>query len=421
MRQIQRHAAEVVAAVFAGRNLSDMLAALAQRVPDLQPRQRAAIQDISYSTLRRRGEIAHMLAALVKKPPAPVIEALLAVAVQQLAFGRAAPYAVVDHVVRVAGELDRGGAKGFVNAVLRNFLRQREALMAAAAADPLASLNHPDWWVAAMRRAWPENWQAVLAANNTHPPMTLRVNRRRISREAYLAQLAEVGREAWAVGEDGVRLAVPCGVDQLPGFFDGWCSVQDAGAQYAAPLLDVQNGQRVLDACCAPGGKTGHLLERADIDLTALDVDAQRLKRVEANLARLGLKADVRVGDAAKPSAWWDGRPFDRILADVPCSASGVVRRHPDIKWLRRPADFAQFATQQASMLDALWGVLKPGGKLLFATCSVFPEENHDNLAAFLARHADARRLPLPGLPEDGQLLPNDRHDGFFYALLVKD
>ncbi|GAB3259616.1 16S rRNA (cytosine(967)-C(5))-methyltransferase [Chitinimonas naiadis] len=422
MLLIQRLAAEAVAAVLAGRNLTDTLTRQRQRHAALEPRQKAAIQDISYSTLRRYGEVDFILQRLLSRPDTdPAVRALLATAVYQLAWGRAASYAVVDHAVKVASTLNGGYAKGMVNGVLRNFLRRKDELLTTAAEDDTARWNHPAWWVTTMRKSYPEQWQTLLAANNQHPPMSLRINPRKTTRDAYLATLQAAGIEAEADGEQGLRLAQPVSVDRLPGFFDGHCSVQDIGAQWAAPLLKLENGLRVLDACCAPGGKTGHLLELADIDLTALDVDAQRLQRVQDNLDRLGLTASLKAADAAQPAAWWDGIPYDRILADVPCSASGVARRHPDIKWLRRPGDFAHFATQQAAMLDALWGCLKAGGTLLYVTCSVFPQENQQHVADFLTRHDDARRLPLPtGLPESGQLLPNDRHDGFFYALLEK-
>jgi 16S rRNA (cytosine967-C5)-methyltransferase len=249
--------------------------------------------------------------------------------------------------------------------------------------------------------------------------MTLRVNRRKRSVEAYLAQLAALGIDARRVGEVAVRLAQPRGVERLPGFAAGEVSVQDAGAQLAAPLLDARDGMRVLDACAAPGGKCAHLLELADLDLLALDRDAERAARIGATHARLGLAAEVRVADAGDPDRWWDGKPFDRVLLDVPCSASGVVRRHPDIKWLRREADLDGFAREQSRLLAALWQVLVPGGKLLYATCSVFAEENGAVIDAFLARHDDARQLPLPGIG-GGSLLPDDEHDGFFYALLEK-
>ncbi|QDQ27178.1 16S rRNA (cytosine(967)-C(5))-methyltransferase RsmB [Chitinimonas arctica] len=419
----QSLAGEAVAAVLAGRNLTDTMGRQRHAHPELEPRQRAAIQDVTYSTLRRYGEIDFILTKLLNRPDTdPAVRALLAVAIYQLAWDRAAPYAVVDHAVNVASQLNGGFAKGMVNGLLRNFLRHKDALLAEAAQDGKARWNHPTWWVTAMREAYPAAWKAVLHANNQHPPMSLRVNVRKTGRDDYLAQLQAAGMSGEAFGTVGIRLQQPVPVDKLPGFFDGYCSVQDIGAQWAAPLLDVADGMRVLDACCAPGGKTGHLLELAELELTALDLDRGRLKRVGDNLARLGLQADLRVGDASQPAGWWDGQAFDRILADVPCSASGVARRHPDIKWLRRPDDFAQFATQQSAMLAALWGCLKAGGRLLYVTCSVFPQENQQHVAEFLRRHPDARQLPLPAaLPVNGQLLPNDQHDGFFYALLAKD
>jgi 16S rRNA (cytosine967-C5)-methyltransferase len=305
-----------------------------------------------------------------------------------------------------------------VNALLRNYLRRRTALEADARRSEPGRLGYPQWWIDRVRRARPHAWEAVLAAGNRHPPMTLRVNRRRLTVDAYLARLAVEGIGATRVGEQAVRLEQPRGVDAVPGFRDGDVSVQDAGAQLAAPLLEVRNGLRVLDACAAPGGKTAHLAELADLDLLAIDRDAARVPRIAANLARLGLAAMVRVADAGDPGGWWDGRPFDRILLDAPCSASGVVRRHPDIKWLRREADLAGFAREQARLLDALWRLLAPDGKLLYVTCSVFAEENEAAVAAFLARRSGARRLALPGLG-DGQLLPDDEHDGFFYAALA--
>jgi 16S rRNA (cytosine967-C5)-methyltransferase len=252
----------------------------------------------------------------------------------------------------------------------------------------------------------------------------LRVNLRRTTAREYLAQLEGEAIDARRVGEFAVMLDEPRPVESIPGFAEGRVSVQDAGAQFAAPLLDLRSGQRVLDACAAPGGKTAHMLELADVKVTALDIDSARLERVRGTLERLKLKADIVCGDA-RTVDWWDGRAFDRVLADVPCSGSGVVRRHPDIKWLRRPGDIAQFAREQASVLDALWRLLASGGKLLYATCSVFHEENHLQVEQFLERHRDADRLILPPaevsetLPA-GQILPDERHDGFFYAVLQK-
>ncbi|TJZ78947.1 16S rRNA (cytosine(967)-C(5))-methyltransferase RsmB [Chitiniphilus eburneus] len=418
----QKLASQALADVFAGHTLTDALARIWQAEPELRPQQRGAIQDLSYGSLRHLGLLEGVLKQLLHKPlHEEALRALLLVSLYQLHFTRAAPYGVVDHAVKVSTHLGRGQGKGLVNAILRNFLRQREALLTSARDTPRGRWSHPDWWIAAMREAYPDQWETVLANANLHPPLTLRVNRHRGDVPTYLARLAQEGIEARALDDTAIRVGHPVGVDRLPGFFDGDVSVQDWGAQHAARLLDVADGLRVLDACAAPGGKTGHLLELAKLDLTAVDADAARLRRVADNLQRLGLGATLLPGDAAQPEQWWDGKPFDRVLADVPCSATGVARRHPDIKWLRRPDDFAGFAAQQAAMLDALWPLVAPGGKLLYATCSIFPAENAQQATAFSHRHADAQPLPLgPALPENGQLLPTPEHDGFFYALFRK-
>ncbi|GLS03590.1 ribosomal RNA small subunit methyltransferase B [Chitiniphilus shinanonensis] len=418
----QKLASQALADVFAGHTLTDALAKVWQEAPDLRPQQRGAIQDLSYGSLRHLGLLEGVLKQLLHKPVhEDGLRALLLVALYQLHFTRAAPYSVVDHAVKVSTHLGSGQGKGLVNAILRNFLRQRDTLVAGARETPRGRWSHPDWWVAQVRDAYPAQWEHVLASANLHPPLTLRVNRRRGDVAGYLARLEHEGIEARALDDTAIRVAHPVGVDRLPGFFDGDVSVQDWGAQHAARLLDVADGMRVLDACAAPGGKTGHLLELAGVDLTAVDADPARLRRVADNLQRLHLDATLVAGDAATPESWWDGTPFDRVLADVPCSATGVARRHPDIKWLRRAEDFAGFAAQQAAMLDALWRLVAPGGKLLYATCSIFPAENARQAQAFSLRHADAQPLPLgPALPEDGQLLPTPEHDGFFYALFRK-
>jgi len=424
MLDAQRLAAEAVAQVLAGRNLNQVLQKELSRHPQLTPQQRALLQDLSYGTLRHFGALRAVLGALLQKPlQDEKIRCLLLVALYQLAYTHTASHAVVDHAVRVTVQaLRKTSAKGLVNAILRNFLRRREALLAdTASASEEARYGHPQWWIDKLRRQYPQQWEEILVCGNQHPPMSLRVNRRRNSVDAYLAELSQAGIAGRVLGKSGILLEQPVGVDRLPGFSAGHVSVQDGGAQLAASLLDVADGMRVLDACSAPGGKTAHLLELADLDVTALDHDSKRLQKVEQNLHRLGLKAKCLVGDAAVPEKWWDGKPFQRILADVPCSASGVVRRHPDIKWLRRESDIAQFATQQSSILDALWRCLEQGGKLLYVTCSVFAEENGQQIVAFLQRHADAELLPLPGSAElDLQLLPDQEHDGFYYALLTK-
>ncbi|MDP3482131.1 MAG: 16S rRNA (cytosine(967)-C(5))-methyltransferase RsmB [Sulfuricella sp.] len=422
MIESQRLASTAVSQVLAGRNLNQALQGLLSRHSALSPQQRAAAQDMSYGTLRFYGQLHAILDLLLQKPVQDAaVRALLLVALYQLQYSRSAEHAVVDHAVRAAEALKKPWAKGLVNAVLRNFLRQRISLLEQAAASEEGRYSHPQWWIDKLRRQYPDDWATLLETNNQHPPMTLRVNGRAISTEAYLDLLHQQGIEGQQVGENAILLDQPVSVDKLPGFGEGMASVQDAGAQFAARLLDVADGMRVLDACAAPGGKAAHLLERARIALTALDSDPERLKKIQQTLQRLKLEAHCLAGNAARPEEWWDGKPFQRILADVPCSASGVVRRHPDIKWLRREADIAAFAAQQAEILDALWRVLGSGGKLLYATCSVFAEENQQQIAQFLERHKDAQCLPL-SLPtaKDGQLTPNLQHDGFYYALLLK-
>lgn len=419
MHAVQLLAARVVSRVLAGRNLNQVLAEALAGAPRLAPPERAALQDLSYGTLRFYGQLNAVLAQLLHKPMQDAaMRALLLVALYQLQYGKSAQHAVVDHAVRAARKLNARAA-GLANAILRQFLRQREALLAKAAVSDEGRYSYPQWWVDELRAHYGEGADAILLAGNQHPPMTLRVNRRRIDCAGYLAQLTAEGMEARQVGEEALLLARPVPVDRLPGFADGLVSVQDAGAQLAAHLLDVHDGQRVLDACAAPGGKTAHILELAKVDLLALDKDETRLRRVGENTARLNVPAALAVGDAAQPGDWWDGKLFDRILADVPCSASGVVRRHPDIKWLRRREDIVGFAQQQAAILTALWQLLASDGKLLYATCSVFPEENRRVIEDFLHRQPDARLLPVAGI-QQGQLLPNDQHDGFYYALLHK-
>ncbi|ATG21220.1 16S rRNA (cytosine(967)-C(5))-methyltransferase RsmB [Ralstonia mannitolilytica] len=398
---------------------------------------RGAVQDLAYRATRWLGSTDWLIRTLIPRPPAEGAANLLRVALAQLLDVPQpyAPFTVVDQTVRAASadpKLAHG--KGMVNGVLRRFLREQDGLVAAMQADPVAATNYPAWWIDAVRSAYPGTWQAILAAGNRRPPMVLRVNPRRIAVDAYLARLAESGIEAERIGEQAVRLARAVPVAELPGFADGDVSVQDAGAQLAAPLLDVAPGHRVLDACAAPGGKTGHLLELADgLDVTALESDASRAVRIDENLARLRQTATVRVGDAAQPDTWWDGRPFDRILADVPCSAAGIVRRHPDIRWLRRPADLKALAALQRDIVRALWACLAPGGKLLYVTCSIFPTEGEDQARWFESHLQDAIRLHAPGqllpaLPESAPAggfaagtspLPLD-HDGFFYAVFQK-
>jgi 16S rRNA (cytosine967-C5)-methyltransferase len=425
--EIQRLAALVVAAVRGGSALNAALAATRARHPQLSVQQRAAITDLCYGTLRSGGQLEAILAQLLSKPLRDGgLRWLLLVTLYQLIYTRAAHHAIVDHAVQCASVLGAPHAAGLVNAVLRNFLRRRAALLAKAAQTDVGRYSYPQWWIDKLRAQFGEQAAAILHAGNLHPPFTLRVNRRRISRDDYRALLERNEISVVTSGPQALTLARALPVERLPGFAEGLVSVQDAAAQLAAPLLDVRDGMRVLDACAAPGGKTTGLLESADLALTALDRDAARLARVRDNLARLKLDATVRVGDAVTPGEWWDGMPFERILADVPCTASGVVRRHPDIKWLRRASDVSQFVLQQQRLLDGLWQTLASGGKLLYTTCSVFHEENSRQIADFMARHVDAARLPLRGAQTlegrlEGLLLPDNEHDGFFYALLQKN
>lgn len=405
-------AARAVAGVLGGASLSAALVPTGRRSLD------AAVQDLAYATLRDYGVGDAVLARLVQRPFSDAgARALLLVGLRELAAGRAAAYTVVSQAVTAAERMGLARAKGLVNGVLRNYLRRREALDRAVLEVEPARFRHPQWWIDRLRRDHPGRWAAILAAGNARPPMTLRVNLRRTSVDAYAERLALCGIGSRRVGPAALRLDHARPVTDLPGFCAGEVSVQDAAAQRAAALLDLAAGQRVLDACAAPGGKAAHILESADVELLALDSDPVRCARITAGLARLGLRCEVRTADAGEPAAWHDGRSFDRILLDAPCSASGVVRRHPDIKWLRRDADIAAFARQQARLADALWQVLAPDGRMLYATCSVFREENADRIDAFLARHADATALPVAG---GAECLPDEEHDGFFYALLAK-
>jgi 16S rRNA (cytosine967-C5)-methyltransferase len=426
MLDILRVSVAVLGEVLAGRTLDSELASAWRRHPHLTPHERAVIQDACYGALRYLGRIDGMLDALLQKPVTDErLRLLLRIAVYELEYTRVAPHAVVDHAVQCCVALGMPAAKGLTNAVLRNLQRQKARVVAAATATDVGRYSHPQWWIDRIRAEYPARWHDILEADNEHPPLTLRVNRRHLPREEYLGALAAENIAAHAVGEDGVVLASPRPVDRIPGFAKGDVSVQDASAQLAAVMLDAPRASRVLDACSAPGGKAAHILERSDVDLLAVDVDGARLDRVRSNFARLGFAAPILCGDAARPETWWDGKPYDRILADVPCSASGVVRRHPDIKWLRRADDIERYAQRQVAILDALWQLLGRDGKLLYATCSVFQEENSLQVARFLERHPDARRIAPPGadnlLQEPaGQILPDANHDGFFYALLQK-
>lgn len=442
LAKLLEHTADAVAAVRGGRSLNDVL----PRVPaELRP----GVQALSFHTLRWLGSATEARAHLAPKAPPPQVDALLVTALALLWPGRGPgeepPYpdhTLVDQAVSAARNRTPAAA-GFVNAVLRRFVREREAVAAAVRHSPLGAFNHPLWWIERVKRDWPQDWQGLLGAANHRPPMTLRVNARRGSGAAYVGRLASLGRDATLLADppgtrlgagQAVVLAQPCSVQQLPGFSEGEVSVQDAAAQRAAPLLlgaGLPRGARVLDACAAPGGKTAHLLELAELDLLALDSDPLRLARVQDTLNRLQLQAELKAGDGRSPKAWWDGRPFDAILLDAPCTASGIVRRHPDVRWLRRADDVTALARIQAELLDALWPLLAPGGRLLYATCSIFPAEGQQQIDAFLQRIGAANARLDPASP--GHLLPTRDNaaqgasgrsptlqDGFFYSLLHK-
>jgi 16S rRNA (cytosine967-C5)-methyltransferase len=419
----------VVHARYLDAALTETLSAL----PRAQARDAALVQEMSYGTLRWFDQLAAIAALFLDKPLKAKdqdVYALLLVGLYQLQFMRVARHAAVQETVEAATALKKPWAKNLLNACLRAALREAARAQAAIAANPSAAFSHPAWLLEEIKHQWPENWAAILVANNERPPMVLRVNRLRQSRDQYLARLAQAGLPASAhpFSETAVVLESPVGVSELPGFTEGDVSVQDAAAQLAAPLLDARAGERVLDACAAPGGKTGQLLEQAvQAELVALDREPARMKLIEENLARLKLSAKTVIGDAANPAGWWDGQGFDRILADVPCSATGVIRRHPDIKIRRRPGDLPRLIATQEQILEGLWPLLKPGGKLLYATCSILPVENENQMTAFLRRHPDATEDVLT--TEAGraravgrQILPGEAGmDGFYYARLRKN
>ena len=429
--------AELVQGVRAGRSATDLVA----RCP---ADARAAVQALGFDVLRRLGAATELRALLAPKAPPPPVDGLLCTALALLWPVPAPPYAdhtLVDQAVTAARQRTPAAA-GFINAVLRRFIRERDSLVAAVERTPIGAYNHPAWWIERLRHDWPTQWQALLQQANQRPPMTLRVNARRSTGAAYVQRLAAAGKAATLLDDpplagQAVVLAEPCPVQQLPGFAEGEVSVQDASAQRAASLLlgdgaqRLAAGARVLDACAAPGGKTAQLLERAELDLLALDSDPQRVPRIHDTLHRLQLKAEVRAADARDTARWWDGRPFDAILLDAPCSASGIVRRHPDIRWLRRPEDLLALTRIQSELLQALWPLLKPGGRLLYATCSIFKTEGAQRVDAFLQRQAAGSTRFDPASP--GHLLPLADNpsqatgrttravpDGFYYALIHK-
>jgi len=413
------------------------------RAPADQARLGGAVRDLAAATVRRAATVDFLLTRLLHRAPDAAVSGLLAVGIAQLLARSYADFTLVDQAVRAArAQPNTAAASGLVNAVLRAFLRQRDVLEAEAGADPQRRFNVPAWWLRRLQAEYGKRTTALLAAQLEEPPLVLRVNGRRASVAQMLERLRQQDMAAVQVGPSAIWLQRAVPVERIPGFLEGWVSVQDAGAQLAGPLLDVAAGMRVLDVCAAPGGKTAQLLEMADCSVDAVEFDPQRARRIGANLERLGLagpNARVVVADALDPPAYWNGVPYDRILLDAPCTASGVVRRHPDVVLLRRESDVAKLATQQAKMLQTLWPLLAPAGRLLYVVCSVFAEEGRRQVSAFLQRQPGARSVRIPGDDPAGlQLLPCAiapttgpaaqpadaaipvLHDGFFYALLEK-
>ena len=405
---------------------------------DVDAALRPGVQALAFHALRWLGRAEALRQQLARRPPPPEADALLCVALALACAEEQAPYTahtLVDQAVEAAKRSESTRHQvSFINGCLRRFLREQDALMLQTEKSPQAVWNHPQWWIDRVRKDHPEHWQEILRANNSRAPMTLRVNARKTTPEQYQRALVAINTGANAVGDQGVILAEARPVASLPGFAEGHFSVQDAAAQLAAPMLleglmPAHDGQlNILDACAAPGGKTAHLLELADCEVTALDINASRCERVAQNLWRLGLQARIVVGDAGRPDDWWDGRLYDGILLDAPCTASGIVRRHPDVRWLRRPTDIAQLAAIQAHLLATLWPLLKAGGRMVYCTCSVFRAEGEQQMQTFVAHHTDALLMPSPGhmLPQSGvgaTRIPDNlmrEHDGFYYACLEK-
>lgn len=438
-RQLQA-AAAAVQAVRQGQSLSTLL-------PAVDAGLRPGVQALTFAVLRQLGLAEALRSQLAARRPAPAADALLCTALALGARAEGAPYEIhtlVDQTVEAAKrQSSTRAAASFINACLRRFLRERDALLAACANDLQAQWNHPLWWIKRLQADHPAHWQAILQQANTQAPMTLRINMQKTSLALYKQAIDAMHFEAAQVGPAGFVLAQARPVQQLPGFAAGQVSVQDSAAQLAAPLLlgglaraaaQGSSHLRVLDACAAPGGKTAHLLELLGPagSVIAIDIDAQRCERIRQNLERLGLAAQVLAADAAQPGTWWpqhcQSQLFDAILLDAPCTASGIVRRHPDVRWLRRETDIAQLAAQQCALLAALWPLLAPGGRLLYCTCSVFRAEGSEQVQTFLARNTDARMQPAPGyllpaLPANRRGVPDNpagEHDHFYYALLEK-
>ncbi|WP_024561416.1 16S rRNA (cytosine(967)-C(5))-methyltransferase RsmB [Franconibacter pulveris 601] len=422
LRSLAAQAVEQV--IENGQSLSNVLPPMQSKVSD---KDKALLQELCFGVLRTLSQLNWLVSKLMSRPMAGkqrTVHYLILVGLYQLLHTRIPPHAALAETVEGAVAIKRQQFKGLINGVLRQFQRQQETLLAEFSRHESRYL-HPAWLLQRLRKAWPEQWENIVEANNQRPPMWLRVNRQHHSRDEWLTLLDESGITGFTHPRypDAVRLETPMPVSALPGFEKGWVTVQDASAQGCVDLLDPQNGEAILDLCAAPGGKTTHILEAApQAKVLAVDVDATRIKRVHENLARLNMQAEVKTGDGRYPQQWCGEQQFDRILLDAPCSATGVIRRHPDIKWLRRDADIQELAQLQSDILDAIWPQLKQGGTLLYATCSIMPEENSQQIAAFLSRTPDAElnQTGTPANPGIQNLPAADEGDGFFYAKLIK-
>ena len=426
MHHSQLIAADCVSEVIKGHNLNQVFERHFDHHSHITPQQKSIAIFLAYGAIRFLGENQFFIRKLInKKITNKKIEALLCIALFQLSHDQSTEFTVVNEAVKAAKFINKSWAGSFVNGVLRNFIRQKDNLKSELKNDDEAFYSYPLWWIKLIKQEYNKDWESILLNGNKHPPLTLRINVRKINLKQYEEKLKSESIEYRILGDIALELTQPIPVEKIPGFIDGEVSVQDFGAQLAAQLLDLKDGQVCLDACSAPGGKTGHMLEMADIELVSIDQEKDRLHKVKENLERLQLHAHLKCADLTSIKSWWNEKLFDRILLDAPCSASGVVRRHVDIKWLRRPRDIDMFAKQQKIMLQAMWQLLKKGGKLLYATCSIFPDENQRVIDDFIKEHSDAKEVKWSVDSKyskyENQLIPSENHDGFFYALFEKN
>ena len=426
MHHSQLIAANCVSEVIKGHNLNHVFDRHFDHHSHITPQQKSIAIFLAYGAIRFLGENQFFIRKLInKKITNKKIEALLCVALFQLNHDQSNDFTIVNEAVEAAKFINKSWAGSFVNGVLRNFIRQKDNLKSELKKDEEAFYSYSLWWIRLIKEAYNKDWESILLNGNKHPPLTLRINVRKINLKQYEEKLKSESIKYRVLGDIALELTQPIPVEKIPGFIEGEVSVQDFGAQLAANLLDLKDGQVCLDACSAPGGKTGHMLEIADIELVSIDQQKERLYKVKENLERLQLHAHLKCADLLAIKSWWNDKLFDRILLDTPCSASGVVRRHVDIKWLRRPRDIEMFAKQQKIMLQAMWQLLKKGGKLLYATCSIFPDENQRVIDDFIKEHSDAKEVKWSVDSKyskyENQLIPSENHDGFFYALFEKN